>query len=122
MPFIIILMTTIFISPEASYIAMCESGDTVTLYSHSWTARSATFDGGAFQFNDKTWAWVMPNASVQYANQATPREQYTAFLKLWNGGYGYRHWSASQSCWGKYFTLIDNRMVLLNTNQSNTRH
>lgn len=86
----------------ATAVATCESGNAVTFGTHSWTARSATNDGGAYQFNDATWK--MLDAPTRQANYATPAVQTQYFLQLWNNGKGSSHWSASKKCWQKWIS------------------
>lgn len=124
---------TITVTREATAVAACESGDTVTLGSVKWNAvgynGTWSTDGGAWQFNDywvwntnKTWAIdkVAPRLGlttdefvVKYptAQSAPPYVQYEMFKFLWNDGYGYRNWSASQKCWSKWLTIKDGRAV-----------
>lgn len=120
--------------PEAIVIAACESGNTQTLGTLNWQAVNTnvdgTVDGGAFQFNDY-WIWntsdrwvMRPVAKrlgitsdelfLQYPNaeSAPPYVQYTAFLYLWDNGYGWRHWAASKSCWSQWMTVSKGRAVL----------
>ena len=85
----------------ATAIATCESGDTVTFGSHVWTARSHTNDGGAYQFNDATWEWIVGEGR---GDTASPSIQTGAFLELYDSGRGIGHWSASERCWRKWLT------------------
>jgi hypothetical protein len=118
---------TITVTTEAAAIATCESGDTVALGSVDWNAVNVnvdgTTDGGAFQFNDY-WIWnpadrwmmrsiarSMGLTSDQVfawwpkAQYAPPDVQYHAFEVVWNDGWGWRHWSASRSCWEQWLTV-----------------
>jgi hypothetical protein len=118
---------TIVMSPEATAIAMCESGDTQTLGSLDWNAtnvnRDNTIDRGAFQFNGY-WIWnphdrwiMRPFANSigmssdalfhawPTAGDAPPRVQVALFEYLWDNGRGWRHWAASRACWGKYISV-----------------
>lgn len=125
---------TISVSREAAAVAACESGDTVTLGSVDWDAvgynGAWSTDGGAWQFNDY-WIWnpderwaIIPVANNQLgitstyflqqyptAQSAPPHVQYEMFKFVWNDGYGYRNWSASQKCWSKWLTIKDGRAV-----------
>lgn len=105
--------TTITITREAMAIASCESGDGWNYGTISWTARSSTADGGAWQFNDSTALWL---TGRDHAEQWAPATQYAAFTKLWADGYGYTHWSASQACWGRWLKIENSRAVWYNTN------
>lgn len=92
-------------TPEAyvaTAVATCESGNTITFGTHSWTARSETNDGGAFQFNDATWQ--MLDAPTTQANDALPIIQTKYFKMLWNNGYGSSNWKASSRCWAKWIS------------------
>ena len=94
----------LMVTPEAVAVATCESGDTVNFGSHEVHARSATNDGGIWQFNDKTYVWL---TGRDHAELDTYRNQYAAFLALWNGGRGWRHWRASQPCWSQWLMIND---------------
>ena len=95
---------TLTVSREAMAIATCESGDTINYGTYSFTARSKTKDGGAWQFNDKTYNWLNGYTNAELD---TPRNQYDTFVYLWADGKGWRHWKASQPCWSQWMT-IDN--------------
>ena len=111
------------VRPEAVAVAMCESGDTVTLGTGSWTAYNdntdGSTDGGAWQINDY-WVWstddfwvIRPVAASlgmtpkeflhRYPSPlaAPPAIQYLVFEYLWADGAGAWHWSASEHCWGE---------------------
>jgi len=103
--------STITITREAMAIASCESGDGWHYGTYSWTARSATADGGAWQFNDSTALWLM---GMDHAEQWEPTTQYTAFIRLWSDGYGWQHWTASQPCWSQWLKIENNRAVWYN--------
>jgi hypothetical protein len=119
--------------PEAIAIAACESGDTQTLGTLNWQAANVNSDGtvdsGAFQFNNY-WVWNSQDRWVMRpvarrlgitsdelfsryptARSAPPSVQYATFLYLWDNGYGWRHWAASQSCWSQWMTIDKNRAV-----------
>lgn len=126
---------TIDVSPEAAAIAACESGDTVTLGSVDWYAvgynGTWSIDTGAWQFNsywiwnpDKRWLIdvVAPRVGLTSddfvemyptAAYAPPEVQYEMFKALWNNGYGYQNWSASQKCWSKWLTIENGRAVFV---------
>ena len=114
------------VRPEAVAIAACESGDTVTLGTGSWTAyndnRDGSTDGGAWQINDY-WVWstddwwvIRPfSASIdmepmeflrRYPSPmvSPPAIQYLMFEYLWDDGRGAWHWNASRECWSKWVT------------------
>lgn len=98
--------TPLTVTPEALAIAACESGDTVTLGSLSFNARNRrTGDGGAWQFNDKTYLWMngYTNAEVD-----SPKNQYDSFVWLWRDGAGWRHWRSSKACWDKWLMINEN--------------
>jgi hypothetical protein len=118
------------LSNEALAIAACESGDTVNLGSHKWYAfndnKDGSTDGGAFQINDY-WIWnpddrwmLRPIAnsvgitSDEFVRNwpsplaAPPSVQYVVFNYVWNEGYGWKHWSASKSCWSKWISVDSN--------------
>jgi len=125
---------TIEVSTEAAAVATCESGDTKTLGTVDWDSVRENVDGtldtGAWQFNSY-WVWsgkdrwaVRPLANsigmtsteflMQYpmASQAPPWVQYAMFEYLWDDGYGWWHWSASQPCWSKWMVVKKGRAVL----------
>lgn len=110
-------------TPEAVAVAMCESGDTVTLGTGSWTITNdnldGSTDGGAWQINDY-WVWstddfwvIKPFAAslgmtpMEFLHRypspqvAPPAIQYKMFEYLWDDGRGAWHWSASEHCWGE---------------------
>jgi len=125
----------ITISPEATAIATCESGDTVTLGSIDYTAvnknTDGTYDTGAWQFNSY-WVWsksdrwaIIPIANGVYdissteflrkyptAADAPPSVQYEMFKFLWNNGYGWRHWASSRKCWSQWMTIDNGRAII----------
>ena len=125
------------VSPEAAAIAACESGDTVTLGSVDWNAVGYngkwSTDGGAWKINDY-WVWsskdrwaiipvannVFDMSSTEFlrrwpsAEAAPPYVQYEMFKYLWNDGYGWRNWSASQPCWSQWLTIEKGRAVWKN--------
>ena len=98
---------------EAQVIAMCESGNTITLGTHDWSARSITSDGGAFQFNDATWQWLMSDTIYTRADYAPPTIQYEAFQKLWQNGAGWQHWKSSKHCWDEWFYITDDGIAII---------
>lgn len=122
------------LSPEATAVATCESGDTVTLGTMDWQAVNVNVDGtkdtGAFQFNSY-WVWssenrwaIIPVANNVYdissrdfvrlypdATKAPPSVQYEMFKNLWDNGYGWQHWSASKPCWDKWMTIKNGKAV-----------
>lgn len=83
----------------ATAIATCESGDTENFGTYDWSARSATSDGGAFQFNDATWKWLVGEGR---GDTASPLQQAVTFRRLYDGGAGLQHWSASAHCWSRW--------------------
>ena len=89
---------------EAAAIVSCESGDGHTFGTYSLYARSATRDGGLFQFNDATYKLLRGRT---HAETDTPTDQYGAFRELWNGGRGWRHWRSSQACWSQWLAIND---------------
>lgn len=97
------------VETEVLAIMACESGDTVTLGSHSWSAVSHTNDTGGFQFNDATWRWLTNR--TDRAKDAPQTVQLQVFYKLWDNGYGYTHWTSSQSCWSQWLEIKDGRAV-----------
>lgn len=97
------------VTREAMAIATCESGNTRDFGTHSFTARSKTADGGAWQFNDKTYMWLNGYTN---AEKDTPVNQYDTFVYLWNGGAGWRHWSASKRCWDKWLIIDENNKAV----------
>lgn len=124
---------TITVTREATAVAACESGDTVTLGSVNWDAvgynGTWSTDGGAWQFNDY-WIWnpdmtwaidkVAPKLGLttnefieRYptAQSAPPHVQYEMFKLIWDDGYGYQNWSASQKCWSKWLTVENGRAI-----------
>ena len=102
--------TPLVITPEAMAIATCESGNTVTLGSYELHARSATHDGGIWQFNDKTYTWLN---GYDHAELDSPGNQYDTFVYLWNNGRGWRHWSSSKACWQQWLYIdADDKAVM----------
>lgn len=97
------------VEPAVIAITSCESGDGHNFGTISWDAVSHTNDTGAFQFNDRTWRWL--TGREDRAKDAPQSIQLDAFYKLWNNGYGYTHWSASQRCWGQWLEIEDGRAV-----------
>jgi len=94
---------------EVIAITSCESGDGHNFGTISWDAVSHTNDTGAFQFNDRTWEWL--TGKKERAINAPHSKQLEMFYKLWNDGYGYRHWSPSQRCWSQWLEIKDGRAV-----------
>lgn len=90
-------------------ISSCESGDGHHFGTIDWDAVSETNDTGAFQFNDRTWRWL--TGRDDRAVDAPHSVQLEAFRKLWNNGYGHKHWSASQKCWSQWLEIKDGRAV-----------
>lgn len=90
------------ITREAAAIVACESGDGATYGTYSLHARSATDDGGIFQFNDATYHWLTGRT---HADTDTYQAQYDAFTRLWADGAGWKHWRSSQRCWGKWLRI-----------------
>ena len=101
------LLIMMRLDPSTAYaalaVAACESGDTITYGSYDSDARSATSDGGAFQFNDATWYW-MTNQEDFTADQAPLYYQILMFDRLWAHGQGSDHWSASRACWTQWLS------------------
>ena len=100
---LLLALALLLTSPHDAYaavaIATCESGDTVTFGSYVWTARNRTHDGGAFQFNDATWKWVVGQGQ---GHTSSPLVQTDAFVWLFDHGSGISHWSSSQHCWSQW--------------------
>lgn len=92
------------VSREAAAVVSCESGDGLNYGTYTERARSATQDGGLFQFNDATYLWL---AGRTHADTDTPANQYDAFLRLWRDGRGWKHWRSSQACWSQWLTVND---------------
>ena len=92
------------VTREAAAIVACESGDGLNYGTYSMHARSATQDGGLFQFNDATYEWLTGRT---HADTDTPANQYDAFRRLWRDGQGWKHWKASQPCWSQWMTIND---------------
>ena len=93
----------LMVTPEAQAVATCESGDTVTLGTYSMAARNhRTGDGGAWQFNDKTYVWLN---GYDHAELDTPQNQYDTFVYLWDDGAGWRHWASSKPCWTQWLRI-----------------
>lgn len=99
------LLLALSLTPMDAYaataIATCESGDTVNFGTYDWKARSVTQDGGAFQFNDATWAWLVGDGR---GDTASPYTQISTFVRLYNGGLGLVHWAPSKPCWSQWIT------------------
>ena len=87
---------------EAAAIVACESGDGHNFGTYSKHARSATADGGLFQFNDSTYEWL---AGRTHADTDTYENQVDAWRRLWRDGRGWKHWRSSQACWGQWMTV-----------------
>ena len=96
----------IYVTPEAMAIASCESGDGWNFGTIDFTARSLTDDGGAWQFNDATAEWIFGQS---HAETLLPATQYAGFVRLWDDGYGWRHWASSKPCWERWLTIEDGR-------------
>ncbi len=43
-----------------------------------------------------------------------PATQYSAFIRLWDDGYGWQHWTASQPCWSQWMRIENNQAVWYN--------
>lgn len=84
-------------------VTTCESGDAHNYGTIDWEAISPTHDTGAFQFNDRTWHWLTGRTDRAY--QAPQSIQLAAFYKLWDNGYGWRHWNPSKPCWGEWLYI-----------------
>lgn len=96
----------IYVTPEAMAIASCESGDGWNYGTIDFTARSLTDDGGAWQFNDATALWIFGQS---HAETLLPATQYAGFVRLWDDGYGWRHWASSKPCWERWLVIEDGR-------------
>lgn len=92
----------LYISREAMAIASCESGDGWNYGTYSFIARSATNDGGMWQFNDATYEWLTGRTNAERDHVAT---QHDTFVRLWNDGYGWRHWTSSKQCWSRWLVI-----------------
>jgi hypothetical protein len=90
------------ITREAAAVVSCESGDGVNYGTYSLYARSATNDGGLWQFNDDTYMLLTGRDHAEYD---TPGNQYASFRQLWNQGKGWKHWKASQACWQQWLAI-----------------
>jgi hypothetical protein len=90
------------VTPEALAIISCESGDGHNYGTFTRWARSDTNDGGLFQFNDKTYLGLTGKTNAELDS---PANQYAAYKRLWNNGKGWRHWKASQGCWGQWLEV-----------------
>jgi hypothetical protein len=100
------------VSKEALAIISCESGDGFNYGTYSLYARSKTNDGGLFQFNDKTYNWLMGQTN---AETDSFDNQHKAFVRLWNDGSGWRHWKSSQRCWSQWLVVnSDDKAVWIN--------
>lgn len=97
------------VTREAAAIVACESGDGHNYGTYSIHARSATNDGGLFQFNDKTYMWLEGRTNAETDEPAT---QYAVFRRLWNDGKGWKHWKASQPCWSQWMRIDDDGRAL----------
>lgn len=103
---LVLLFTTPHDAYAATAIATCESGNTITFGTYQWTARNKrTFDGGAYQFNDATWQWLVGDGR---GDTAAPLVQTSAFVMLYRHGDGLVHWASSQSCWSKWIDANGN--------------
>jgi hypothetical protein len=100
---------TIPVETAVIAVSSCESGDGHNFNTINWNAISKTNDTGAFQFNDRTWRWL--TGREDRAIDAPQSIQLEAFYKLWDNGYGYTHWSASQKCWSQWLEIKDGRAV-----------
>jgi len=92
------------VTREAAAIVACESGDGLNYMTFTLHARSATKDGGLFQFNDKTYMLLEGRT---HADTDEPTTQYAAYRRLWNDGKGWKHWKASQPCWSQWMRIDD---------------
>lgn len=99
------------VTPEVIAITSCESGDGHNWGTIKWDAVSHTNDTGAFQFNDLTWEWL--SGKKERAKDAPQSKQLEMFYKLWNNGYGWKHWVSSKGCWGKWATFTNDDRVLI---------
>ena len=97
------------VTREAAAIVSCESGDGHNYGTYSRHARSATQDGGLFQFNDATYEWLQGRT---HADTDTPANQYDAFRRLWRGGAGWKHWRASKPCWSQWMAVNDDGVAV----------
>lgn len=129
--------TAVTMSPEAYAIAACESGDTETLGSLDWQAVNVNVDGtvdqGAFQFNSYwIWnpadLWIMEPIANRIGmsgktfttlwptpNDAPPAIQLKVFDYVWNDGYGWQNWSASQPCWSQWLRIDESGRAVFKT-------
>ena len=96
------------VSREALAIISCESGDGHNYGTYTTQSRSKTHDGGLFQFNDKTYLWLM---GTDHAQRDSYENQYTAFRRLWSDGTGWKHWKSSQACWSQWMVVVDDKAV-----------
>ena len=92
------------VTREAAAIVACESGDGLNYGTFTLHARSATKDGGLFQFNDSTYKLLEGRT---HADTDEPTTQYAAYRRLWNDGKGWRHWRSSKACWGQWLRIDD---------------
>lgn len=97
------------VTREAAAVVSCESGDGLNYGTYSMHARSATQDGGLFQFNDATYEWLQDRT---HADTDTPANQYDAFVRLWRDGRGWKHWKSSQACWSQWMTVNDDGVAV----------
>ncbi len=102
------------VEPTTLAIVACESGNQVDLTSRDWDAVSRTGDTGAFQFSDSTWQWLTKR--TDRAKDAPQQIQLDTFYKLWDNGYGWRHWNSSKSCWSKWMTITKQGQAVWNPN------
>lgn len=80
-------------------VRWCESRD-------SYTAENPVSSAsGAFQAITSTWEWVMDLPAPASAYPKAVQDEF--FLRLWDGGRGWRHWAPSASCWEP---LLDGEM------------
>jgi hypothetical protein len=105
--------TTITITQEGyRHWQAVRVGDGWNYGTFDWQARSSTADGGAWQINDYTGMWLM---GMDHAEQWQPATQYSAFVRLWDDGYGMAALvTASQPCWSQWLKIENNRAVWYN--------
>jgi hypothetical protein len=98
------------VSREAAAIIACESGDTKNIGSYAVSADNPTSTAsGLFQFIDGTYEGLTGRTS---AKTDKVENQYAAFRKLWNNGYGWTHWTASKSCWSRWLKINKDGMAV----------
>lgn len=94
------------VTREAAAIIACESGDTQNIGTYKISAKNRNSSAsGLFQFIDGTYEGLTGRTS---ARTDTPENQYAAFLKLWDDGYGWTHWSPSKPCWSQWLKINKN--------------